>query len=331
MPAATTTAAREIVNRLIAADGLAKNGRTPRQYQDAWEDADIRAYLYGKSTEDIFSVLENGPFGMTNLPTGFVDGHVLPDLPSEEIFSNALNHNQVPVILGSNRDEPTLFMVQDPQYVDSFLGIFDTLKDEQTYRRLAYYGGQSWKASGVDELAEAMTASGNDHVYAYRFDWDEEPSLFGYDLSVALGAGHFLEIAFVFGEFDMLGTGYLYPNDENQRALSESMMSYWAEFAYTGDPGTGRDGAQAPWLAWGEDGKTFIVLDTPTDGGIRMDDSVVSYEALRAELVADAGFGDKREHCATYARMFWQTELFDSAQYDSLGCAGYPPESFPRF
>ena len=40
-------------------------------------------------------------------------------------------------------------------------------------------------------------------------------------------------------------------------------MSYWAEFAYSGNPGTGRDGAEAPWLAWGQDGKTQIILDTP--------------------------------------------------------------------
>ena len=78
-----------------------------------------------------------------------------------------------------------------------------------------------------------MTAAGNPDVYAYRFDWDEEPTLMGYDLSVALGAAHALEIGFVFGEFDGIGLGYVYPDDENQRSLMESMMSYWAEFAYT--------------------------------------------------------------------------------------------------
>ena len=74
-------------------------------------------------------------------------------------------------------------------------------------------------------------------VYAYRFDWDEEPSVMGYDLSVALGAAHGLEIAFVFGEFERgLGLKYLYPKSPARDALSSSMMSYWTEFAYSGDP-----------------------------------------------------------------------------------------------
>ena len=49
-------------------------------------------------------------------------------------------------------------------------------------------------------------------MFAYRFDWDEESSVMGYDLATALGAAHGLEIAFVFGEFEGgLGLSYLYP------------------------------------------------------------------------------------------------------------------------
>ncbi len=321
----------EIVNHLIAADGLAAEGQTPRQFQDAWSDAEIRDYLYAKTPQEIFAAFEGGGIGMVDLPTGFADGHVLPAIPAEQVFSDAANHNAVPVILGSNRDEPTLFMALDPQYVDSFLGIFRSLKDEQTYRRLAYHGGRAWKARGVDLLAEAMTASGNPDVYAYRFDWDEEPTLLGYDLSVALGAAHAMEIGFVFGEFDGIGLGYLYPDDENQQSLMESMMSYWAEFAYSGNPGAGRDGAETRWLPWRQEGKTSIILDTPTDGGIRMDDTVVTWEAIRAELVADTGFADKREHCGAYVRTLLDTGLYDDAEYEAMGCGDYPPDSFPLY
>ena len=245
--------APEIVDRLLIADGIAANGRGAREHQQAWDSAEAREYLYGKSPGEIFAALDGGAFGMIDLPDNFGDGHVLPNLPTADIFSNAGNHNQVPVILGVNRDEPTLFMTRDPRYVDNILGIFYSLKDEQTYRSLAHYGGRAWKVRGVDELARAMTASGNPHVYAYRFDWDEEPSIMGYDLSVALGAAHALEIGFVFGEFNGLGLGYVYPDDENQWRLSNSMMSYWAEFAYTGDPGSGRGATETPWLAWGQE------------------------------------------------------------------------------
>ena len=64
-----------------------------------------------------------------------------------------------------------------------------------------------------------MRRSGNEQVYAYRFDWDEEPSQFGFDLSVALGAAHGLEIAFAFNDFEGgMGLDYIYPHNEGQYA-----------------------------------------------------------------------------------------------------------------
>jgi para-nitrobenzyl esterase len=264
----------------------------------------------------LFALLDGGGFGMLDLPEGFGDGHVLPALDARAIFSDPANHNVVPVMLGTNRDEPTTFMVRDPRYVDTLLGLFSSLKDESAYRRTVHYAARGWKARGVDELAQHMTAAGNPNVYAYRFDWDEEPSLFGYDLATALGAGHGLEIAFVFGDFDGgLGLGYLYPDDAAQAALSNSMMSYWAEFAYAGDPGRGRDGAEQPWLAWGTNGKTSILLDSPADAGIRMDDEVVTHPAIKRELAADTTFADAAEHCATWVRLFRYGEYWDEDEY----------------
>ena len=143
-------------------------------------------------------------------------------------------------------------MTLDPRYVNSYLGIFRRFKDEEDYLRRVRYGGRSWKARGVDELALQMTQSGNKHVYAYRFDWDEQPSLLGFDLSRALGAAHAMEIPFVFDDFEGgLGLSYIYPHDENQADLTASITSYWTEFAYNGSPGTGRDGKQPAWTAWG--------------------------------------------------------------------------------
>ena len=323
--------APEIVNRLITVDGLAEAGGNAQAAQQAWEEDAVREYLYAKTPDELFAVLDGGGFGMINVPDNFGDGHVLPNLSNEEIFANPETHNAVPVILGTNRDEPSLFMTRDPRYTDNILGIFYSLKDEKTYRSLVHYGGMAWKARGVDQIAEAMTAAGNPDVYAYRFDWDEEPSMMGYDLSVALGAAHGLEIGFVFGEFNGLGLGYVYPNDENQESLSNSMMSYWAEFAHSGNPGAGRDGTETPWLAWGREGKTSIILDTPTDGGIRMDDERVTMASLKAELLADTDFGGRYEQCATYVRTFRETDLFGLDEYNTLGCEEWPADEFSMF
>ena len=324
--------AREVTSALLIADGLAADAAAARALQENWPSAKLAEYLHGKAPAELYAVLDGGVFGMVDLPANFMDGHVLPAAPAAEVFSVAENHNQVPVILGTNRDEPTLFMSRDPRYVDNRFDLFYSLKDEAAYKRQVRYGARAWKARGVDELAQHMVASGNPNVYAYRWDWDEEPSVLGYDLSVALGAGHALEIPFVFGDFSGgLGLDYIFPNDENQRRLSESMMSYWTEFAYNGAPGRGRDRAEVAWLPWGQDGKTSILLDTPTDGGIRMDDETVTYASIKGELIADASFTGAQERCELYVRIFRFSELFDADEYADIGCAAYPPENVSWF
>ena len=104
-------------------------------------------------------------FGMVDLPANLADGYVLPDLSTEAIFSNAENYNQVPVILGTNRDEPSLFMFRDPRYVEMFSGFLPRLVDEADYLGMVKYGALSWKERGVDNLARAMTASSCDVLH----------------------------------------------------------------------------------------------------------------------------------------------------------------------
>ena len=103
-----------------------------------------------------------------------------------------------------------------------------------------------WRATAADGPARAMTAAGASDVFVYRFDWDEEPRLFGLaDLSELLGAAHAFEVPFVFGHWDLGSEGNVIFSRENlpgREELSAQMMSYWAQFAYAGDPGQGRGG-----------------------------------------------------------------------------------------
>ncbi len=324
---------QEIVANLLVADGTVANKQDARDYQNDMGGARMRDYLYNKPMQDFFAQFDGGGFGMINVPDNFGDGYVLPDMSTEEIFSNPDNHNMVPVILGTNRDEPALFMTRDPAYVENWLGFLPRLKDPETYKRIVKYGALAWKERGVDSLANYMRQAGNADVYAYRFDWDEEPSQFGFDLSVALGAAHGLEIAFVFGSFDDgLGVSYIYPGDENQMALSDSMMSYWSEFAYTGNPGTGRGTNETAWLSWQTDGKRSIILDTPGDQGIFMSDEEVTIDSIKAELATDEGFTDPADQCKIYARNF-RGEHFDQTEYEGLNstCAGIDPATIGFF
>ena len=324
----------EIVKQLLVADGTVGAAEAAEQYAEDMSRTDLRQYLYGKKPDDFYALFDDGGFGMVDLPGNFGDGHVLPDMPTEEIFSDAANYNQMPVILGTNRDEPALFMTRDPRYVEYFLGFLPRLKDPAAYLRMVKYGALSWKERGVDSLARAMSVSGNPSVYTYRFDWDEEPSQLGFDLSQALGAAHGLEIAFAFNNFQSgLGINYIYPGNEAQFALADSMSAYWTEFAATGNPGRGQDGKQVPWLAWGVDGKRSIILDSPADQGIFMDDEEVTVGSIKAELLSDDGFTDEILRCGIYVRIF-RGEHFDRAEYEAMGngtCRDVDPASVSFF
>ncbi|MCZ6618900.1 MAG: carboxylesterase family protein [Gammaproteobacteria bacterium] len=271
---------------------------------------------------------------MIPTPEVFADGHVLPAISTEEILSNPANHNSVPMILGTNRDEPSLFMFSDPRHLDLSSEV-PRLKDEARYLREVKYGALSSKRRGVDSLATYMTAAGNRDVYAYRFDWDEEGVVDGRDLSVALGAGHALEIAFVFGDFETgLPLGEFFQNSPEKELLAASMMSYWSQFAATGNPGRGQSGDGVEWLSWDAHASTTLVLDTPSDQGIYMTDGVVSAASIKAELAADPEIADALERCTHYSRIFAYSPHFDADEYADFGpdgCAQFDPAEIRGF
>ena len=55
-----------------------------------------------------------------------------------------------------------------------------------------------FQAVGVDTPASQMSLHLDD-VYAYRFEWDEEPP----PMDFLIGAGHSMEIPFIFGNFQL--------------------------------------------------------------------------------------------------------------------------------
>lgn len=325
---------REVINRLLIRDGKAGDTASAKTAQSAMSDEQLRTLLLGTKAADIMTLYEGGGFGMISAPDMFGDGAVLP-LESDitKVFADPSQYNAVPVILGSNRDEPALFMVRDPRFVENRFWFFPHLKDEASYLRHVRYGADSWRIGGVDSIATVLSKSQPDQVFAYRFDWDEEGSVMGYNLATALGAAHGLEIAFVFNEFEGgLGLGYLYPQTPARDALAKSISSYWAEFAHAGKPGKGRNGEEVQWLPWGTDGKTTILLDTEPPG-IRMSSDLITVDSLKQKLIADTSITDQREHCELYAQTF-QWQWFDNDQYLHLGkdgCAAYDPASFRRF
>ncbi|MCZ6642811.1 MAG: carboxylesterase family protein, partial [Gammaproteobacteria bacterium] len=160
----------------------------------------------------------------------------------------------------------------------------------------------------------------------YRFDWDELRTILSLDLSKLLGAAHALEIPFVFGNFDIVDRTMVISGDAipARDALSASMMSYWAEFAHSGNPGRGRDGSESEWTSW-ENGAAsnnrLLILDTGRDGGIRMSPYRITREDLRARLLTDTSFATQDRHCQMYEQLF-SGDDFVQSEYESLGESG---------
>ncbi|MBX3024006.1 carboxylesterase family protein [bacterium] len=324
----------EVLLALLQRDGAADRAAA-RARLAAMSPAQIAAYLRGKSAAEILAVYTPFPRnGMIEMPKVFRDGTVLPDEDPMARFARADGWNQVPVILGTNRDENRLFMFGDPHWVTRWFWIVPRLRNEPLYVVTSEYLARNWKATGADMPAAAMRGNSDD-VYVYRFDWDEQPRVLGADLSVMLGAAHGFEIPFVFDHFDLGPQGNVMWTDENRAGreqLSQAMMGYWAEFARTGRPGRGGDGT-VEWLAWDARAPAapkYLVLDTAAGGGIRMSSDVVTLEGLRAALASDPRLADPRDRCAVYHELSRWGRGFSRAEYDAAPeCREFPFDQYP--
>lgn len=185
----------------------------------------------------------------------------------------------VPVLIGSNRDEFTLFVALQylrggRQYApDEYPGLLaDTFGSEAAAVAARYpleqYGGSAalaYSASvtdGVfacvaDRMADELSRS--NQVYAYEFNDPNPPTPEPMrTLPFPVGASHSLELRYL---FDVGGAPPLNPA---QQELSNQMIDYWAHFVRSGVPAA--DGApewpavsgDGPWMSLRPDGSRVV-------------------------------------------------------------------------
>lgn len=189
-----------------------------------------------------------GEVALTNLPwQPVIDGDTIPQRPIDRIIAGA--GANIDLLVGSNTEENRLFLVPggaiDQIPAEALAGIVAAygLPVEPT---LAAYRAQNPGASTGDLFAAVMTdwywripamRLADAHVknatssptYMYEFAW-RSPQFNG-----RLGAGHSLEIAFV---FDTLGNKTeLTHGASPPQQLADAMHRAWVEFARSGDPG----------------------------------------------------------------------------------------------
>jgi para-nitrobenzyl esterase len=188
-------------------------------------------------------------FGQPSYKGGYdfgpdVDGYYLPE-PVPAIFA-AGKQNDVTLMAGWNHDEGSFEVVFNPQKPTAasmketaqkefgdkaaeFLKLYPTGSDEQTLRSAEDFAGDKFIAWSTWQWMEAQAKTGTHPIYRYRFDLAPPSDGKG----PSMGAFHSAEIEYVFGQLDSKA-GVKWRAED--RALSELMQKYWANFARSGDP-----------------------------------------------------------------------------------------------
>ncbi len=204
----------------------------------------------------------------------FVDGTLLTETPAQAFADG--HFNQVPVIAGTNHDEWRIFVAE--QYDANGNPILTNAEYDTAVTALwmnpllvslvealypwAFPGGQVLGASGTDGIFACSARNGDislsqfTNTYAYEFNDENappQPSPF----SFPLGAYHGSEIQYL---FDSEFTFELTPP---QQQLSAAMVSYWTNFAATGNPNGGSLPTWAPYDPTTDVFQSFIP-PTPT-------------------------------------------------------------------
>ena len=326
----TAGSATDVMLSLLVSDGRAGSREEAHAILAAMSASEIADWLRSKSPAEMFTPFTSGEgaFGaMYFAPFVIRDGHVILDMAPLDAFRTGA-HNAVPTILGTNRDENKLFQSFISPHVRR-LGPFPIgFIDETRYDVTSEYGSRLWKAQGADEPAAAMHADGRPPVFGYRFDWDEEPSILGVDLARLIGAGHAVELLFVFGGTDSSLARWLLVDDAaSAEILSSQMRSYWAAFAATGDPGRGQDGSLPSWPAWQGARPEFLLFDSPRDGGIGRSSETESVAGVVSGVARDARLSGPEARCEVYAGFVQWSSAMTPADYERVGdgeCTAYP-------
>jgi len=330
----------EVLARLLVAQGEADDRDQALRRISGFAAEEAERFLRGTSAEELLEAYVTEDLeGLIDVPQMFRDGAVLPAADGLEWIARGGTYNRVPVMLGTTRDENKIFLFANPEWVRRILWTLPRLRDPELFEATAFHLARMWKATGADGPATALRRQQGDGVWVYRFDWDEEPKLFFVaDLGQMLGASHGFEIPFVFGHWDLGREARVLFDSGNRpgrEELSAKIISYWANFAYGGDPGTGRSGELPEWKPWDPrpQAEKFAVLDTEADGGVRMaSDGPLTPEGVLAEVDRDPRLADLRRRCTVYYQLARHSRGFGLDEYPtagSEGCAAYPAEGYP--
>lgn len=235
------------------------------------------ACLRGKKADELLVALPGkkgliGGDGVNWFP--MVDGINLPDQPA--LLLDAGQIEKVPVILGTNKNEGTLFFAIGATAADDaeYEALMSSVFGGQGAAIVAHYPSASF-GSAKDAAAEAFgdgafvcptrrtaRALAKASVPTRLYHFTHAPKA----LFPNLGAFHSTELPFLFGNA-YLGITL----DEEEQALSKAMIGYWSRHALSGDP-NGEGALAWPSFELGSDTHLVLDLQLSTASGLKSAD-----------------------------------------------------------
>ena len=208
-----------------------------------------------------------GAGGAMNLAP-VVDGNYLPANPFDPVAAPTAAN--VPLIIGTNRDEAALFLATDPRRrrleeselherlapvlgdrFERILGTYRRTRPDATPWELLIGIASEDRRLGCITLVERKLAAGPAPVFMYLFTYESD------FLRGLLKAGHSLEIPFAFDNADEVPMAGNRPDKHEFAAL---MSGAWAAFARTGNPS---HPGIPKWEPYTLDNRATMLLDVP--------------------------------------------------------------------
>jgi para-nitrobenzyl esterase len=197
-----------------------------------------------------------------------IDGRVLTEPVADTYASGKQAH--IPLLAGWNADEGSFFAMRGmtaaqwntmaaglfKERSEAFLKLYPGGDDAQALRSAIDYGSDNFIALGTWKWLEAQKKNGESPVYRYHFELAATPSKF----HPGTFAFHSDDIEYVFGTLDTRPGWNVRPED---RKLSDEVMTYWTNFAKTGDP----NGAGLPTWPKLDADDSLIHLNEPITAG----------------------------------------------------------------
>ncbi len=229
---------------------------------------DVLGCLRAKSPSELIARTSGGTVGTHEIGMApNVDGVVIPVDPRRALLDGPAN--EVPLLLGTNADEGTVFSLTTPIHtVADYQAKVMALEPVRGAQLLAIWPASAFaspKAAYDALLGEvlfvcptretARAASRRAPTHLYHFEHVSH-----YAQEGNYGAYHAAELWYVFGIAD-------WPLREftaSELRLSDDAIGYWTRFARSGDPNG--DGA-VPWPAYDPVGDAHLVLDETIAAG----------------------------------------------------------------